>query len=239
MEERRVSTVDRGILELKTAIMNMHAQIESLHSKMDEWVHLIVVEVASDQVRYTRKASEAIRLKRKAIALNYLRSRKLLEDLNNKRLTSLTTLESTLISVEAAAGDIEVWYRLVKDKCYWHIYQQIMRMYESSTATLRAILAHPSLKRESIDETLDALAEANADAKEIDDAVRIGADVALNTNEVDDEELETELNKLIEEATLEHRTVEERLADAKMKVPRESLPGGAVEDGRAIVPSLA
>ncbi len=42
------------------------------------------------------------------MALNYLRSRKLLEDLNNKRLTSLTTLESTLISVEAAAGDIEV-----------------------------------------------------------------------------------------------------------------------------------
>lgn len=117
-----------------------------------------------------------------------------------------------------------------------------MKMYESSTATLRAILAHPSLKRESIDETLDALAEANADAKEIDDVVRIGADVALNTNEVDDEELEKELNKLIEEATLEsneHRTVEERLADAKMKVPREGLPAGAVEDGRAIVPSLA
>ncbi|KAF8350578.1 Snf7-domain-containing protein [Amanita rubescens] len=210
MEERRVSTVDRGILELKTAITNMHAQIESLNSKMDE---------------YTRKASEAIRLKRKAMALNYLRSRKLLEDLNNKRLTSLTTLESTLISVEAAAGDIE-----------------IMRMYESSTATLRAILAHPSLKRESIDKTLDALAEANADAKEIDDAVRIGADVALDTNEVDDEELETELNKLIEEATMEsneHRKVEERLGDAKMKVPREGFPGGSVEDGRAIVPSLA
>src|SRR5258708_4126876 len=52
-----------------------------------------------------------------------------------------------------------------------------MRMYESSTATLRAILAHPSLRRESIDQTLDALAEANTDAKEIDDAVRIGADV--------------------------------------------------------------
>ena len=34
--ESQVSAVDRGILELKTAIMNMHKQIESLHSKMDE-----------------------------------------------------------------------------------------------------------------------------------------------------------------------------------------------------------
>jgi charged multivesicular body protein 7 len=34
--ETQVSAVDRGILELKTAITNMHTQIESLHSKMDE-----------------------------------------------------------------------------------------------------------------------------------------------------------------------------------------------------------
>jgi charged multivesicular body protein 7 len=42
------------------------------------------------------------------MALNYLRSRKQLEELSNKRLNSLNTLESTLLSVEAAAGDIEV-----------------------------------------------------------------------------------------------------------------------------------
>ena len=109
-------------------------------------------------------------------------------------------------------------------------------MYESSTATLRAVLAHPSLQRESIDQTLDALAEANTDAKEIDDAVRIGADVALNH---DDQDVEMELNKLIEEATLEsneHRTVEERLDDGKMKVPREEVLS---QVNKATVPSLA
>lgn len=114
-----------------------------------------------------------------------------------------------------------------------------MRMYESSTATLRAVLAHPSLQRESIDQTLDALAEANTDAKEIDDAVRIGADVALNVNEIDNEDVEMELNKLIEEAALEsneHLRVEERLADGKMKAPREQVLS---QVGKATVPSLA
>jgi len=43
------------------------------------------------------------------MALNHLRLRKQLEDLLSKRLGSLGTLESTLISVEAAAGDIEVF----------------------------------------------------------------------------------------------------------------------------------
>ena len=99
-------------------------------------------------------------------------------------------------------------------------------MYESSTATLRAVLAHPSLQRESIDQTLDALAEANTNAKEIEDAVRIGADVALNVDQIDDEDVEMELTKLIEEVTLEsneHGRVEQRLGDGKMKVPLEEV----------------
>ncbi|KAK2466799.1 hypothetical protein APHAL10511_001057 [Amanita phalloides] len=196
LEDKQVSAVDKGIMELKTAIMNMRARIESLHCKMDE---------------YTRKALEALRLKRKAMALNYLRSRKLIEDLSSKRLASLTTLESTLISVEAAAGDIE-----------------LMRLYKSSTTTLRTILSHPSLQRESIEQTMDALAEANADAKEVDNAVRIGGDVALNSEQINDTELEAELNNLIAEATFsgseEQRRVEKVLADAKLNVPQEDIP---------------
>jgi len=58
--------------------------------------------------RCTRKASSALQQKRKSAALTYIRSRKQLEDLLSKRLGSSSTLESTLISVEAAVGDIEV-----------------------------------------------------------------------------------------------------------------------------------
>ena len=35
-EVQQISAVDQGILELKTAVLNMHTQIESLHDKMDE-----------------------------------------------------------------------------------------------------------------------------------------------------------------------------------------------------------
>lgn len=58
--------------------------------------------------RCTRKATAALLAKRKSNALGYLKSRKILEDVLNKRLASLHTLESTFIAVETAAGDVDV-----------------------------------------------------------------------------------------------------------------------------------
>ncbi|PPQ63058.1 hypothetical protein CVT24_005913 [Panaeolus cyanescens] len=172
VEDRTITAVDRGILELKTAIRNLNAQVEALQRKINEW---------------TKRASLALQQKQKPVAINYLKNRKEVEALLEKRLASLGTLESTLLTVEAAAGDVE-----------------IMKSYETSTVTLRAILAHPSLQRENIDKTMDALSEANADAKEIDDAVRMGADVAMGTEYlIDEAELEAELNALVQEAEAE------------------------------------
>ncbi|RDB21152.1 hypothetical protein Hypma_011738 [Hypsizygus marmoreus] len=198
---REINAADKGILELRSAVQNLHAQVNGLHHKMDEC---------------TRKATDALRQKRKPVALSHLRLKKQLEDLLSKRLGSLSTLESTLIRVEAAAGDIE-----------------IMKSYESSTATLRAILAHPSLQRESIEATMDALAEVNADAREVNEAVRIGADVAVGVEEVIDEgDLEDELRALVREAEAEKQAaesakesveIETRLVGAGMQVP-EGVP---------------
>ncbi|KAF9564411.1 hypothetical protein CPC08DRAFT_631278 [Agrocybe pediades] len=185
-EERTITTVDRGILELKTAVRNLQAQIDGLHSKIDEC---------------TRKAASALKQNRRPAALTYLRSRKQLEDLLSKRLGSLTTLESTFIRVEAAAGDID-----------------IMKSYESSTSTLRAILAHPSLERSAIDKTMEALAEANADAKEVDDAVRLGGNLAVGVDDamIDDDELEAELRALAAEAEAERKTKESEETSRKL-----------------------
>ncbi|PPQ89131.1 hypothetical protein CVT25_006503 [Psilocybe cyanescens] len=181
-EERTVTAVDCGILELKNAIHNLTFQVDSLQSKIDEC---------------TRKASQALQQKRKAAALSYLRSRKQLEDLLHKRLGSLSTLESTFITVEAAAGDVE-----------------IMKSYESSTATLRAILSHPSLERSSIDKTMDALADANADARDVDEAVRLGGDIAVGVEgAVDDGELEEELRAMILEAEKEKEQGEKEIEE--------------------------
>ncbi|PFH54219.1 hypothetical protein AMATHDRAFT_135662 [Amanita thiersii Skay4041] len=198
-DQAHITPVDRGILELKTAVTRMQAQIESLQRKIDEC---------------TRKASEALRHKRKELALNHLRTRKQLEDLNNKRLGSLTTLESTLITVEAAAGDID-----------------IMRVYESSTATLRAILAHPSLQRDSVERTMDALAEANIDAKEIDEAIRAESDDALNIHQTD-EDLKKELDQLVAEARVEGLEADE---GEQMILKHKLAKGSTVGHERGIV----
>ncbi|KAF7778602.1 hypothetical protein Agabi119p4_2947 [Agaricus bisporus var. burnettii] len=163
LEDRVITTVDRGILELKSAILNLQHQIDAVQTKMDD---------------YAKKAADALQQKRKILALGFLRSRKQLEDLLGKRLSSLSTLEGTMVSIETAAGDV-----------------QIMKTFESSTTTLRTILAHSSLQRENINQTMDALAEASQDAKEVDDAIRIGGNVALGV-EISDEEIERELEAL-------------------------------------------
>ena len=86
-----------------------------------------------------------------------------------------------------------------------------MKSYDLSAITLRTILAHPSLQRDSIDKTMDALAEANLDAREVDDAVRMSGDVALGMdNIVDDDELEAEWKALVEEAETAQRLKEVR-----------------------------
>lgn len=45
--------------------------------------------------------------KQKEMAMSHLRSKKELENLLSKRFTSLETIQSTLLHVESAAGDIE------------------------------------------------------------------------------------------------------------------------------------
>jgi charged multivesicular body protein 7 len=96
-----------------------------------------------------------------------------------------------------------------------------MKSYDSSATTLRAILAHPSLERDSIDKTMDALAEANLDAHEVDDAVRMSGDIALGTDGiVDDDELEAEWKALVEEAKTA-QGLEAQAAGDGLRVPRE------------------
>jgi charged multivesicular body protein 7 len=52
----------------------------------------------------------AIRQKHKSLALSYLRSRKQFEDALTQRLGSLEILQSTLLSIEGAADNIQVTY---------------------------------------------------------------------------------------------------------------------------------
>lgn len=103
-----------------------------------------------------------------------------------------------------------------------------MRLYESSTATLRTILSHPSLQRDKIDETMDALHSATEDAKDVDLTIRLAGEAGQATI-VDDDDIERELRALVQDAENEKFAARERVAldDSKrieerlgeMKVP--------------------
>jgi charged multivesicular body protein 7 len=97
-----------------------------------------------------------------------------------------------------------------------------MKTYESSTATLRTLLSHPSLQRSHVDATLEALAEVNAEQRELDEAIKIGGDVAVGVGEsVDEGEIADELETLVREAKREEEEREERrrLEEARNKIP--------------------
>ena len=55
----------------------------------------------------------AVRQQHKSLALSYLRSRKQFEDVLAQRLGSLEILQSTLLSIEGAAENIQVTYPAV------------------------------------------------------------------------------------------------------------------------------
>ncbi|THG98970.1 hypothetical protein EW026_g3296 [Hermanssonia centrifuga] len=203
-QSREITAVDIGVLELKIAVEDLEASVSKIQQQIDD---------------RSEKISAALRQKRKEVALSHLRTKKQFEDLLKKRLTSLETLHSTLLRVEASAGDVE-----------------IMKSYESSAATLRAILAHPLLQRDRIDETMDAMASANADARDIDEAIRIGTDVAQAETGIDDAELEAELNALVKDVEGERAKEQEERA---LQERQEQLDGLTVPEHVARSPERA
>ncbi|THH33948.1 hypothetical protein EUX98_g205 [Antrodiella citrinella] len=194
-----ITAVDTGILELKTGVENLQAQVDDIQKRL---------------VQRSEGIAEALRAKRKEIAMNHLRMRKQLEGLLSKRLASLETLQSTLIRVEAAAGDVE-----------------ILKSYQTSAATLRAVLAHPMLQRDKVDETMEAMASANEDAREIDDIIRSGTEIAQG-NIIDDSELDAELQAMVAQADAERKQQERRQQEAtlaSLKPPSHILQGSSEE----------
>ena len=91
-----------------------------------------------------------------------------------------------------------------------------MKLYESSTVTLRTILSHPSLQRDKIDETMDALHNATEDAKDVDLTIRLAGEAEQATI-IDDDEIERELRALVQGVEDEKRAAKERegLEDSK------------------------
>ena len=97
-----------------------------------------------------------------------------------------------------------------------------MKLYESSATTLRTILSHPSLQRDKIDETMDALHSATEDAKDVDLTIRLAGEAEQATI-IDDDEIERELRTLVQDAENEKLAAKERIALEDSKQLEERL----------------
>jgi len=112
-----------------------------------------------------------------------------------------------------------------------------MKLYESSTVTLRTILSHPSLQRDKIDETMDALHSATEDAKDVDLTIRLAGEAEQATI-IDDDEIEREFRALVQDVEKEKsaaqervaledsKRLEERLGELKVRTDVLETPGG-------------
>jgi charged multivesicular body protein 7 len=100
-------------------------------------------------------------------------------------------------------------------------HSQIMKAYEVSTTTLKSLLAHPSLQRDKINDTMEAMAEAAADHAEIDEAISLGGEgvSAAAGTAIPDEALLEELQQMIDER--EREEAEAREKEAVEKAHRE------------------
>ncbi|CAE6455999.1 unnamed protein product [Rhizoctonia solani] len=172
-EREGVTNVDKGILEMSVTLTKLQEQVDEIQKRIEE---------------RSEKISILLRKKQKELALSMLRSRKELEALLKLRLGALETVQTALMKIETAAGDIAA--SLAYALCH---------------STLKQLLADPRLQREHIDQTMESMADALADHKEVEEAIALGG-VLSDPNE--DDELARELQQLVEENEREDKQQE-------------------------------
>jgi len=193
IEDEKMNAIteeERGIVNVKDTYARLESQVEEIEKRIKE---------------RQAKVETALREKKREQALSYLRSRKMLDELLEKRTRSMETLHGVLIKIEQAANDVE-----------------IVKAYEMSTTSLKALLSNAKLQPEHIEASMDQMQETLADADEVRRAVEMGNEGmrrAAGEEELDDGEMEAELKRLELENEREREEEEKRraskLADAK------------------------
>jgi charged multivesicular body protein 7 len=194
-EVKAISEEEKGIVNVKDTYARLESQVEEIEKRIKE---------------RQSKVETALREKKREQALSYLRSRKMLDELLEKRTRSMETLHGVLIKIEQAASDVE-----------------IVKAYELSTSSLKALLSDSRLQPEHIEASMDEMQETLADADEVRRAVEAGNEGisrAAGEEEMGDEEMEAELKRLEEEnereKTTEKTTEKNKTSQA---VPEQTL----------------
>lgn len=131
--------------------------------------------------RFLKLSREHHENKRKPQAIYMLKKKKQIEDILDRRLKTLETMETMLLKIEASQNDI-----------------QIVEAFNMGADTLRTLLDGKDLNMDTIGQTMEKIQDTLEDQKQVEEAMTIGQqDIANNyLPDINDEELEQELDSL-------------------------------------------
>lgn len=155
---------ERNYLSLTETIKSLTKHIDTLHIRVDT---------------LEKSARQMLSLKRKSAALSILRTKKSVQHMLDRRLQSLSTLETIVFKIQQAKTDVE-----------------IVNAFQRGTETVKSVNSKMSV--ETVDQVMDDLKDAIDDSYEIDQTIKQGQD-QITGMVVDDADVEAELDALLAE----------------------------------------
>ncbi|KAG9021510.1 hypothetical protein FS837_007200, partial [Tulasnella sp. UAMH 9824] len=213
------------LMEMKTTLQKLADQISEIESQIKGYVATFSVTLPYLSSRTVVAADGSTRLERIYDGAAETSRFAIIEPAREvawQEAQHQETLQTVLNKMESAATEVE-----------------IMKAYDTSARTLRAVLQNPLLQQESAGATMERMAEVLANRKKIEDAISLGDDLVVGSAgvpDMDDEELEDELEMFIEEQRKEEEEERERAQDrGEGASGRGGREGGEDEGGRADV----
>ncbi|CAO3692824.1 unnamed protein product [Rhizopus stolonifer] len=166
-KQEEIATItkhDEAIINIRTTCHALSLQVDELQRKSEEFGHFSVTE---------HKEGHA------AKARYYLKRKKNLEQVLEKRLKSMETMDTVLIKIETSHDDI-----------------QVVQAFNAGAGTLRDILGQDELSIETIHEIMAKVSDSLEDQKEVEEAMQTG----MEDNSFD-QDIERELEELVEKET--------------------------------------
>ena len=158
------------ITQTDRGILSLHLTLDALDAQL--------ASLDSRALELHHRAQAAIAKQQRTVAKSHLASKRQVEQMRDKRADARANVHAVLVSIQGAVSD-----------------EETVKAYELGTSTLRTLLETPSLSLDHVEQTTDALADAMADYRDVNDAIQTGGTSAVQP--VDEKELEDELAQLV------------------------------------------
>ncbi|KAI8347646.1 Snf7-domain-containing protein [Blakeslea trispora] len=165
-EPARITKHDEALINIRTTCHALSAQVDELQRQTEA---LTQASIQEKNQGHTAKA------------LYCLKRKKNLQQILERRLKSMETMDTILMKIESSQDDL-----------------QIVQAFNTGADTLKSLLGDNGLSVESVDEAMSQLQYVLQDQKEIEDAMKMGMD-DISAMDTDSTDIEDELSHLIQE----------------------------------------